>query len=159
MYIQQDATLHSSFYMETALHDSGGTSTHHQECIQLYLQHLVFVTPLLIYVAIYNLVGFIYIYIYIYIYPTKCNVAQFILYGNCLHVSGGITPPPTFGAQKTVSPEPSICLFVTAICHYTYPCWIYIYIYIYISNQMQRCTVNFIWKLFYMFPGGNPPTP
>jgi hypothetical protein len=34
-------------YLETALHVSGGTSTHHQECIQLYLQHLAFVTPLL----------------------------------------------------------------------------------------------------------------
>jgi hypothetical protein len=31
-------------YVETALHVSGGTSTHHQERIQLYLQHLVFVT-------------------------------------------------------------------------------------------------------------------
>jgi hypothetical protein len=29
-------------YLETALHDSGGTFTHHQERIQLYLQHLVF---------------------------------------------------------------------------------------------------------------------
>ena len=47
-YIQQDATLHSLFYLETALHVSGGTSTHHRECIQLYLQHLVFVTPLLL---------------------------------------------------------------------------------------------------------------
>jgi hypothetical protein len=35
-------------YLETALHVSGGTSTLHQEHIQLYLQHLVFVTPLLI---------------------------------------------------------------------------------------------------------------
>jgi hypothetical protein len=34
-------------YLETALHVSGGTSTHHQERIQLYLQHLVFVTTLL----------------------------------------------------------------------------------------------------------------
>jgi hypothetical protein len=33
-------------YLETALHVSGGTSTHHQERIHLYLQHLVFVTPL-----------------------------------------------------------------------------------------------------------------
>jgi hypothetical protein len=33
-------------YLETALHISGGTSTHHQECIQQYRQHLVFVTPL-----------------------------------------------------------------------------------------------------------------
>jgi hypothetical protein len=39
-------------YLETALHVSGGTSTHHQERIQLYLQHLVFFTPLLPYAAI-----------------------------------------------------------------------------------------------------------
>jgi hypothetical protein len=39
-------------YMETALHVSGGTSTHNQECIQLYLQHLIFVTPLLLSAAI-----------------------------------------------------------------------------------------------------------
>jgi len=48
IYIQQDATLHSLFYLETALHVSGGTTTHHQERKQLYLQHLVFVTPLLL---------------------------------------------------------------------------------------------------------------
>ena len=41
-----------SLYLETALHVSGGTSTHHQERIQLYLQHLVFVTPLLLSAAI-----------------------------------------------------------------------------------------------------------
>jgi hypothetical protein len=52
MYIQLDATLHSLFYLETALHVSGGTTTHHQERIQLYLQHLVFVTPLLLSAAI-----------------------------------------------------------------------------------------------------------
>jgi len=39
-------------YLETAVHVSGGTSTNHQERIQLYLQHLVFVTPLLLSVAI-----------------------------------------------------------------------------------------------------------
>ena len=39
-------------YLETSLHVSGGTSTHHQERIQLYLQHLVFVTPLLLPAAI-----------------------------------------------------------------------------------------------------------
>ena len=38
--------------LETDLHVSGGTSTHHQEHIQLYLQHLVFVTPLLLPAAI-----------------------------------------------------------------------------------------------------------
>jgi len=52
IYIQQDATLHSLFYLETALHVSGGTSTHHQERKQLYLEHLAFVTPLLPSVAI-----------------------------------------------------------------------------------------------------------
>jgi len=35
-------------YLETALHISGGTSTHHQKRIQLYLHHLVFVTLLLL---------------------------------------------------------------------------------------------------------------
>jgi hypothetical protein len=40
-------------YLETALHVPGGISTHHQEHIQLYLQHLVFVTtPLLLSAAI-----------------------------------------------------------------------------------------------------------
>jgi hypothetical protein len=43
IYIQQDATLHSLFYVETALHVLGGTTTHHQERKQMYLQHLVFV--------------------------------------------------------------------------------------------------------------------
>ena len=39
--------LHSLFYLETALHISGGISTHHREG-----KHLVFVTPLLLSVAI-----------------------------------------------------------------------------------------------------------
>jgi hypothetical protein len=52
IYVQQDATLHSIFYLETALHVSGGTTTHHQEHKQLYLQHLVFVTLLLLPAAI-----------------------------------------------------------------------------------------------------------
>jgi hypothetical protein len=43
-------TVH--LYRETALHVSGGTSTHHQERIQRYLQHMVFVTPLLLSAAI-----------------------------------------------------------------------------------------------------------
>jgi len=52
MNIQQDATLYSLFYLETALHISSGTTTHHQERKQLYLQHLVFVIPLLLSAAI-----------------------------------------------------------------------------------------------------------
>jgi hypothetical protein len=39
-------------YLETALHVSSGTSTHHQQRIQLHLQHLVFVRPLLLPTAI-----------------------------------------------------------------------------------------------------------
>jgi hypothetical protein len=46
----QRLTVYS--YLETPLRVSGGTSTHHQERIQLYLQHLVFVTPLLLSAAI-----------------------------------------------------------------------------------------------------------
>jgi hypothetical protein len=52
IYIQQDATLHSLFYLETALHVSGGTAAHHQERKQMYLQHLVFIIPLLLPAAI-----------------------------------------------------------------------------------------------------------
>ena len=52
IYIQQDATLHSLFYLETALHVSGCTITHQQERKQLYLQYLVFVTTLLLSTAI-----------------------------------------------------------------------------------------------------------
>ena len=39
-------------YLETALHVSGGTTTHHQERKQMYLQHLVYVRPLLLPAAI-----------------------------------------------------------------------------------------------------------
>jgi hypothetical protein len=39
-------------FLETAVHISGGNSTHHQERKQLYLQYLVFVTPLLLSAAI-----------------------------------------------------------------------------------------------------------
>jgi hypothetical protein len=37
IYVQQDATLHSLFYLENALYISAGTTTHHQERKQLYL--------------------------------------------------------------------------------------------------------------------------
>ena len=37
----QRYTVH--LFLETALHVSGGTSTHHQEHRQLYLQHLALV--------------------------------------------------------------------------------------------------------------------
>ena len=46
----QRYTVH--LFLETALHVSGGISTHQQEHIQLYLQNLVLVKPLLLPVAI-----------------------------------------------------------------------------------------------------------
>jgi len=52
IYVLQDATLHSLFCLETAVHVSGGIITHHEKHKQLYLQHLVFVRPLLLPVAI-----------------------------------------------------------------------------------------------------------
>ena len=52
-YISNKMQRHTFYlYLETALHVSGGTSTHHQERIQLYLQHLLFVTLLLLSAAI-----------------------------------------------------------------------------------------------------------
>jgi hypothetical protein len=47
-YISNKMQLYTAYlYLETALHVSSCIPTHHQERIQLYLQHLVFVTPLL----------------------------------------------------------------------------------------------------------------
>jgi len=40
------------YFWKTALHISGGVSTHHQEHTQLYLQYLVLVKPLLLPAAI-----------------------------------------------------------------------------------------------------------
>ena len=40
--------LYTVYFWKTALHLSGGISTHHQEHIQLYLQHLALVKPLLL---------------------------------------------------------------------------------------------------------------
>jgi hypothetical protein len=52
-YISNKMQIYTVYlYVETALHVSAGTSTHHHERIQLYLQHLVFVTPLLLSAAI-----------------------------------------------------------------------------------------------------------
>jgi len=52
-YISNKMQLYTVYlYLETALHVSDGTSTHHQERIQLYLQHLVLVTPLLLSAAV-----------------------------------------------------------------------------------------------------------
>jgi hypothetical protein len=39
-------------FLETALNVSGDISTHHQEHIQLYVQHLALVRPLLLPIAV-----------------------------------------------------------------------------------------------------------
>jgi hypothetical protein len=53
IYISNTLQIYTVYlYLESALHVSGGTSTHHQERIHLYLQHLVLVTPLLLPAAI-----------------------------------------------------------------------------------------------------------
>jgi len=44
--------LHSLLYLEIALYISSRNTTNHQDRKQLYLQHLVFVTPLLLSAAI-----------------------------------------------------------------------------------------------------------
>ena len=44
--------LHILFYLETTLHVSGGTITYHQERKELFVQHLVFVTQILLSAAI-----------------------------------------------------------------------------------------------------------
>jgi hypothetical protein len=51
-FISNKMQRYSLLHLKTALHVSGGTSTHHQGRIQLYLQHLVFVTRLLLPAAI-----------------------------------------------------------------------------------------------------------
>ena len=52
-YMSNKMQLYTVYlYLETVLHVSCVTFTHHQERIQLYLQHLVFVRPLLLPAAI-----------------------------------------------------------------------------------------------------------
>ena len=51
-YISNKIQRYVYLSLETALHVSGGNSTHHQEHTQLYLQHLVLVKPLLLPAAI-----------------------------------------------------------------------------------------------------------
>ena len=53
MYISNKIQRYTVYlYLETALHISGGISSHHQEHTQLYLQHLVLVKQLLLPAAI-----------------------------------------------------------------------------------------------------------
>jgi len=67
-------------YLETALYVLGGTSTHHQERIQLYLQYLVFVTPLLLPATIVEELDFQLYTVYLYL-----ETALHILGGTSTH--------------------------------------------------------------------------
>ena len=51
------------------------------------------------------------------IYPTRCNVTQFILSGNCSTCFGWYHHPLS-GAQTTVSTASDNCHTVTATCRY-----------------------------------------
>ena len=56
--------------------------------------------------------------IYSNIYPTRCNITQFILSGNCSTCFGWYNHPLS-GAQTTVSTASGICHTVTATCRYS----------------------------------------
>jgi len=108
--------LHSLFYLETALHVSGGTTTHHQERKQLYLHSIQHPNPADVclrptqFVSQYPL--------YSNIYPIRCNVTQFILSGNCSTCFGWYHRPSS-GAQTTVSTASGICHTATSTCRYS----------------------------------------
>jgi len=51
-------------------------------------------------------------------YPTRCNVTQFILSGNC-STRFGWYHHPSSGAHTTISTESGTCHTVTATCHYS----------------------------------------
>jgi hypothetical protein len=55
--------------------------------------------------------------VYSNIYPTRCNVTQFILSGNCSTCFGWYHHPSS-GAQITVSTASVICHTVTTTCRY-----------------------------------------
>ena len=84
-YISNKTQLYTVYlYLETALHVSGGTSTHHQERIQLYLQHLLVVTPFTAtchYTCIVN--------IFQYISNKMQHYTVYLYLKTSLHVSGG----------------------------------------------------------------------
>ena len=136
-YISNKMQLYTVYlYLETALHVSGVTSTHHQERIQLCLQHLVFVTPLPgNSKSNSNFTQFIYIWKLLYmfrvvpppiirsayscIYSIWClshryqvtvtvTLDSLFISGNCFTCFGWYLHPSS-GAQTTVSAASGIC--------------------------------------------------
>jgi hypothetical protein len=131
-YISNKMQLYTVYlYLETALHVSGVISTHHQVRKQLYLQHLVFVTPFTAtchYTSIVN--------IFQYISKKMQRYTVYLYLETALHVSGGAITHH----QKRKQLYLQHLLFVTpftATCHYT----CIVNIFQYISNKMQHYTV------------------
>ena len=56
------------------------------------------------------------------IYPTRCNVTQFILSGNC-STCFGWSHHPSSGMQTSVSTASGICHTITATCRYRGTGW------------------------------------
>jgi hypothetical protein len=56
-------------------------------------------------------------HVYSNVYPTRCNVTQFIISGNCSTCFGWYHRPSS-GAHTTVSTASGICHAVTATCRY-----------------------------------------
>jgi hypothetical protein len=115
LYIQQDVTLHSLFSLETALHVSGGTTTHYQERKQLYLRHLLFVTHLLLPAAIAVLPAAIAVAVLIY-FQQDATIHSLFYLETALHVSGVTTTHHQ--ERKQLSIASGICHTVTATCRY-----------------------------------------
>jgi hypothetical protein len=103
IYIQQDATLQSLFYVETALHVSGSTITHHQERK-----------------------------------PTRCNVTQFILSGNCSTCFGWYHHPSS-GAQTNKMQRYTV-----------YFMWKLFYTFRVVPPPIIRSTNNCIYSICYL---------
>jgi hypothetical protein len=125
-YVLQDATLHNLFYLETALHVSGGTTTHHQEWKQLNFRYYVPVFLWLLLVSWEWLtlillmwsIGWAPNSIPIYLYIQKdATLHSLFISGNCSTCFGWYFHPSS-GAQTTVSIASGICQTVTAICRY-----------------------------------------
>ena len=97
IYIQQDTTLYSLFYMESALHVSGGTTTYHQERKQLYLLDgwlTVHHSITLIYFRLDAQISYLFIYnIFIkilYMFQALPCSSSRGLRRNCIHAASGI---------------------------------------------------------------------
>jgi hypothetical protein len=104
-------------YLETALRVSRGTIIHHQERKQLYLQHPVFVTPLLPPAAIVEELEPVFVCCGWLKSQQDAQFTEFILSENCPTCFAWYHHPSS-EAQTTVSTASGICHTVTATCRY-----------------------------------------